>query len=571
MEQKIKYFLYARKSSEAEDRQVASIDAQIDELKKLAKDNNLEILDNIPEAKSAKSPGRPEFSKMIERLHKGEANGILCWKLDRLARNPIDGGTISWMLQQGTIQHIQTFGRGYFPTDNVLTMSVEFGMANQYVRDLSTNVKRGLRKKLARGEAIGVAPEGYLNTPDREKGLRLVIKDPERFPLVRKMWDLMLTGHYSAEQVRKIANKEWGYRTVQRKKIGGRPLSRSAIYRMLANPYYMGQILHRPTGQFYKGIHDPMVTSEEFDKVQMLLGSKRLRVAPHTKEFAHTGQITCGECGCQVTAEDKLQVMCKKCKIKFAFPFHETCPKCGVKVEELKRKKMLQYTYYHCTKKRNTDIKKCRQSSITYDDLKKDVKDFLFTMTIKQRYVDWALEYLAKHPADAKNTKQAFINQNKKSLERANKLLEGLMEMRMAKEIDDEQYFAKKQALEAEKKQHEDLLNKTEKVAQDATSKTIRLLTFAERAAREYEEGDKKKKRLVISELGSNLTLLDKKLHIEKEKSLELLIESTKVLASGSGGFEPKKHSINKGRTSSFEAVRPMWLGSWDSNPGPIG
>ena len=133
---KIEYFLYARKSTESEDQQIASIDSQIEVLVDLAKREGLEIIDVLSEAQSAKAPGRPVFNRMIERINNGEAQGIICWKLDRLARNPVDGGNISWMLQRETIKHIRTYDRGYYPTDNVLMMSVEFGMANQYVRDL---------------------------------------------------------------------------------------------------------------------------------------------------------------------------------------------------------------------------------------------------------------------------------------------------------------------------------------------------------------------------------------------------------------------------------------------------
>jgi site-specific DNA recombinase len=143
----VTYFLYARKSSEAEDRQAASIDAQKDELLKIAKDQGLKVLEILEESQSAKKPGRKVFNSMLERIYKGEANGILCWKLDRLARNPVDGGQISWMLQQSAISQIVTFGRTYYPTDNVLMMQVELGMANQFIRDLSVNVKRGCKRK----------------------------------------------------------------------------------------------------------------------------------------------------------------------------------------------------------------------------------------------------------------------------------------------------------------------------------------------------------------------------------------------------------------------------------------
>ena len=152
------YFLYARKSTDVEDKQVRSIEDQLAVLRVLAKTEGLKISAEFIEKQSAKMPGRPIFNEMMERIQKGEAEGIICWKLDRLARNPVDGGQISWMLQRGIIQHIQTNDRSYRSTDNVLMMSVEFGMANQYILDLSSNTKRGLYQKAERGDYPGLAP-----------------------------------------------------------------------------------------------------------------------------------------------------------------------------------------------------------------------------------------------------------------------------------------------------------------------------------------------------------------------------------------------------------------------------
>ena len=159
------YFLYARKSTDVEDKQVRSIDDQILVLRSLAKQEGLNIIEEFRESKSAKMPGRIIFNEMIRRIQLGEAQGVICWKIDRLARNPVDGGQISWLLQQGVIQHIQTHDRSFLPTDNVLMMSVELGMANQYIRDLSANTKRGLWEKARRGDFPGPAPVGYLNNP----------------------------------------------------------------------------------------------------------------------------------------------------------------------------------------------------------------------------------------------------------------------------------------------------------------------------------------------------------------------------------------------------------------------
>ena len=124
----MRYFLYARKSTDVEDKQILSIEAQLAELRELAKRDGLDIVEEFVEKKSAKKPGRPMFGEMMARIQKGEAQGIVCWKIDRLARNPVDGGQIQWLLQNGNIAHIRTHDRSYYPADNVLMMSVELSM-----------------------------------------------------------------------------------------------------------------------------------------------------------------------------------------------------------------------------------------------------------------------------------------------------------------------------------------------------------------------------------------------------------------------------------------------------------
>src|SRR3989338_2140936 len=104
----MQYFLYARKSTDVEDKQVLSSEAQWAELRTLAKRDGLEIGEEFVEKRSAKMPGRPVFEEMLKRIERGEAQGIVCWKIDRLSRNPVDSGRISWLLQQGTVQKIIT-------------------------------------------------------------------------------------------------------------------------------------------------------------------------------------------------------------------------------------------------------------------------------------------------------------------------------------------------------------------------------------------------------------------------------------------------------------------------------
>ena len=135
------WILYARKSTESEDRQIQSIDDQTAYLKEVAHREKLHIAETICEAKSAKAPDvREGFKNLLGLIEKGKVQGILVWKLDRLSRNPIDSARIQWYLQTGKIKCIKTSERNYWPEDNALLFAVEQGMANQYIRDLSKNV-----------------------------------------------------------------------------------------------------------------------------------------------------------------------------------------------------------------------------------------------------------------------------------------------------------------------------------------------------------------------------------------------------------------------------------------------
>ena len=159
----MKYIAYCRKSTESDDRQVLSLESQEKELLTLAKNNNFEVVEVLKESKSAKSEGRPVFNQVLKMIASGKADSIICWKLDRLARNFIDGGKIIDLLQRGNIQEIHTYEGTHLPSDNVLMLAMHFGMANQYIRDLSINVKRGNRMKLEKGEYPNRPPVGYVN------------------------------------------------------------------------------------------------------------------------------------------------------------------------------------------------------------------------------------------------------------------------------------------------------------------------------------------------------------------------------------------------------------------------
>jgi site-specific DNA recombinase len=285
----MKYLIYCRKSTDTEDRQVLSLDSQERELLDIAEKQNLQVVKILRESMSAKSSGRPVFEQVLNIINAGKADSILCWKLDRLARNFFDGGRIIDSLQRGVIKEIRTYESTHLPTDNVLLLAVQLGMANQYIRDLSTNVKRGNREKLSRGEWPNHAPFGYLN----DRATKTIVVDKERSKYVVRAYDLYINDHKNFREISDILYAE-GLRTKSGKKI-----LKSHIHRIISNPFYSG-IMFRD-GKYYDGNHRPLISKNTFDQAQIILNNK---AHPKSKRlfFPLRGILKCEICGCSLTA-----------------------------------------------------------------------------------------------------------------------------------------------------------------------------------------------------------------------------------------------------------------------------
>ncbi|MBL7058350.1 recombinase family protein [Patescibacteria group bacterium] len=291
----MKYILYCRKSTEDKGRQVLSLDSQINEMRKIADNLGLKIEREFRESKSAKMPdNRPLFSEMITYIQKNkkESYGVLCWKIDRLSRNPIDSATVQWLLQQGKIKVIQTADRQYLPSDNVLLFNVESSMANQYILDLSKNVKRGIIAKLEQGGFPNFAPVGYIN----DKANKTIVIDKERDRYIRKAFEMYASSNHSLKDITNTLYDE-GFRS-----RGGNKIHKSKIHYLLSNPIYCGII--EKDGKKYIGNHKPIISKKLFDDVQKVA---QLATRPKTKKlyFMYRGVLKCSKCGCAMTASKK--------------------------------------------------------------------------------------------------------------------------------------------------------------------------------------------------------------------------------------------------------------------------
>lgn len=537
--EKLRYVLYARKSSESEDRQIQSIDDQVKYLTDLAKAEGLQVTDVLTEAKSAKQPyGRAKFSEMMDRIEKGDYDAILSWKLDRLSRNSADSGRLQWLVQSGVIKAIRTIEREYTPQTSALLMSVETGMSTQFIQDLSRNTKRGLQSKVERGWAHYVAPIGYLN--DKEN--KTQIKDPDRFAIVRKIWNTMLTGTYNPPQILKMANDQWGLRTVQRKRSGGRPVSRSAIYKMLSNIFYAGIIEYHD--KQYPGKFPAMITLEEYDRVQFLLGKKG-KARPQKHQFAFTGLIRCGECGCLVTAETKKKLIKGSGEIR-------------------------EYVYYHCTR-RKTEMNCSQRQVIREDELERQIAEEIQQFTILPEFKDWALEVLREENSHEVEDRTTVYESQQKAINQAQARLDRLVDMRLNELLTDEQYAEKKAELENEIKQFKTQMRATEHRAENWLETTEKVFDFATHAHTAFLTGSLETKKQILVALGSNQTLKDGKLNVQASPWLVPIKNDYPALKAEFLRLEPADRPENKERMADLSTIRSRWLRGQDSNLRPIG
>jgi DNA invertase Pin-like site-specific DNA recombinase len=555
--QSIRYIAYVRKSTEGDEKQALSIDSQKAKIAELFP--HLDILDTIEERRSAFSPNRPAFAALLDCIRKRDAQGIVAWHPDRLSRNELDAATLTYMIRTGVIQDLK-FGSYHFDNspEGIMMLQMALSHSQYFSAKLSKDVVRGMARKAELGWLPSVAPPGYLNTPDRGKGFKIVVKDPERFPLIRKMWELMLTGRHTPPQILRIATQQWGYRTLPRRKLGNKPMSRSMLYAIFRDPFYYGWFDYpRGSGNWHRGKHEPMVTREEFERVGLRLGGP-VRRMPQRRTFAFTGLIRCGECGCGVTAEEKRHAVCSACQTKFSCLHRTDCPTCGLAIAAMRNPAIRQFTYYHCTKKKEDVL--CSQKAISRRELERQIDEFLSGIEIDGRYVEWAIRRLRSDHQRESKARRGELRERQEAFRAAAAKLDALLEMRLSGEITEEEYKRKKGELLGEKTRQEELLSDAggrQTKWLDACERTFRFASLARRA---FAEGDANTKRAILTTLGSNLVLRDGNLSIQAEKPFSILASCLKSASSVKRGFEPVKSRIDRKEIGPSDALRPAML-----------
>ena len=539
-EKNYKLFLYARRSSdESSDRQLQSINDQINCLKPIALRLGIKIIEIIEESKSSKQPYiRPKFEDMLDRIEAGEADGVLTYHINRLSRNPIDSGRLGWMLQKGIIKVIQTMDREYLPEDNVLLFNVESSMANQYIRDLAVVSRRGMQSKADKGWLPSRCPLGYYNDLLTNE----IYVDEKRWDLVRKMWDLMLTGNYTVPQIQEEANEKWGFRTPTTKRMGGGPIALSTLYKMFTNQFYTG--MFEWAGNIYQGNHKVMITTEEYDRAQYILGRKG-KPRNQVHESSYTGVITCGECGAMCT--------------------------CTVKKKIVKKTGMLTpYVYYNCTKKkRDNESHKvvCKQDPVTLDELEKQIDIELERYTILPKFQEWAIEILNKGNDKEIQERTKIYESQQQAYNKTQKEIDTLTQMRYRELIDDAEFLVQREGLKKQLLKLKNQLSQTENRAAIWLELTEKTFNFARYARKAYMNGDIQVKREMFTALGQNFSLKAKRVTIVANEWFVPIEKAYPALKAEFDRLELDKNLSTESRNEQIASLILSWGGYRESNP----
>lgn len=560
---KLKPTHYYRKSTEAEDRQALSLDSQKSECERTASFYNLPTpIAVIEEAKSAKIAGkRPQFTVMVNDIISSKVDAIVCWHINRLARNMTEGGVIIDLLSSGQLKAIITPTEVFNQNTDVSIMSLYFGASKQYSKNLSRDVKRGQTKKASMGVPHGVATLGFINDKTEEKGNRRWLVDKERLEKIRLLLRMFLTGEWSAGKLHRYAVKELKLTTVKRKKIGGQLIQLSRIYEILKDTTYAGFFFYN--GERYELDKNlpRLITEDEHKMIKIILGKRNIpKVQKHEATFS--GFISSPE-NDFIGLDRKYQVICD-CKFKFAHRDKTHCPKCNKSIDEMEKPKYLDYSYYYNISKKKSGLK---YKSTNDDDLTSFViAEIGQKIPFSTELANWSRKHI-------KEMRDEEVNENLFKEEIAQQEAgdyiskkKRLREMLADKMITDDEYKTDLIDLEARYKSTE-----KPKII-DWTIRANEIVNLAEEFVTVMTDGQISAKRSILTKLGSNLVWNDEKLSIINKKPVQALIDGWFQIKMINPEFEPKNSPLfttSNEKTDEFSSVFSTLLRDQGSNLGP--
>jgi site-specific DNA recombinase len=300
------YFAYIRVSTVKQGEKGSSLTEQKDAILRYASKNNLEVGDWFEEQVTAAKKGRAEFRRMMGRLKKGQAHGLIMHKVDRGARNLADWAELAALMDVGVDVHFAHEAMDMQSRGGRLSADIQAVVAADFIRNLRDEVKKGQRGRLKTGIYPFGAMPGYIS----QGGGKAKTPDPVQGPLIREAFENYSTGRYTLRTL-SAHMKDRGLRNSV-----GNPLGITCLSKMLATPFYCGLI--RVKGQTYIGAHEPLVSKMLFDRVRMRAED---RVYPRTRkvngrDYAFRRMIKCQTCAHSLYAEVQKSRIYYRCHTK---------------------------------------------------------------------------------------------------------------------------------------------------------------------------------------------------------------------------------------------------------------
>jgi DNA invertase Pin-like site-specific DNA recombinase len=473
----MRYIIYARKSTEEDDRQILSIESQITELKEFAAKEKLEFVASFQEAKTAKEPGRMKFAEMLSLIESGKAEGILSWNPDRLARNSVDGGNIIHMIDRGLIKALKFPTFWFEPTPQGLFMlNIAFGQSKYFVDNLRENIKRGFRQKIRNGVWPSWAPVGYLNNPIT----RGIDVDPEKSKKVIKMFELYSTGEYT---LKSLAN--WVREVNLRGKLGG-ITSISNIQSILQNSFYIGLMKYK--GEIHEATHEPLISKKLFEKCQEVMSKRGRNHETKKSGFDFLGFLKCGSCGASITAE-----------------------------------KQKGHNYYRCTKKKGI----CNEKHYLREELlTEQIKTFLQKVSLSSQDAEWILGELDKDEQEVREQSKSFVQNLKIELQQIEKQLEKLLDAYLGEMVSNSEYMPRKEKLLNKKLGISEKINDFEQKGASWLEPAREFILSLNKADKILKNGNKKEMTTFLKNIGSNHILENRQFNFLAKIPFNLVAET---------------------------------------------
>ncbi len=472
----MKVVAYARVSSREQEKEGFSIDAQIKRIQEYAERRGIDIVELYIEVESAKKAGRPEFNRMIERVRKEKSiEGILCHKVDRLCRNFKDYVTVDDLGVKPLFVE-EDFA------DNAagkLTFGMKVLLAKHYVDNLSDEVKKGKREKAEQGHYPNTAPLGYKNN----KETRLIDIDPHRSPFVKRTFELYATGNYSLATLRDQLYKEGFEFRPSQPKIG-----RTSLAIILRNLFYTGDFIFQ--GKFHKGKHEPLISIGLFEKVQEVLNqTNRPKSVKH--QFAFSGLMTCGQCGCSITPQ----------------------------IQKGK------YIYYHCSNGKG----KCGDKYIREEVLAEQFKEALQQIQVKDEALNWIIPVLKSSHQEEIEFHGGRVRELRERYDKLSKRIDLIYEDKLDGKIPEELWLRKHEEYKTEMNRIEESLRQHKQANFDYVECGIQLLELAKNAYSEYMKQSIMEQRRILNFVLSNCTLKGEKVCYDFNEPFDLIAQIPQI------------------------------------------